>query len=183
MRSLFVTRTLLLFQTIPLVITGTLFIILTRSHRVDHRSQDRIRTCDLWKSWLVTAYHALTSELPDYIWGNLKVLPPLLSVVWVLGLGLKTPSVRKKTAVSGNLPNPSTSTFVTLTSQQCSQLGRVPKKTTLLIKGDRTQSSGPDTYRFAMLSPVRDTLSQYCRLWGQCAQYTIINREFRTSQS
>ena len=47
MRSLFVTRTLLLFQTIPLVITGTLFIFLTRSHRVDHRSQDRTRTCNI----------------------------------------------------------------------------------------------------------------------------------------
>jgi hypothetical protein len=43
MGALFVTRTPFL-QIVPLVITGTLSIFLTRSHRVAHRSQDRIRT-------------------------------------------------------------------------------------------------------------------------------------------
>jgi hypothetical protein len=39
----------------------------------------------------------------------------------------------------------------------------------LLTKKDSNPSPVPYFYRFTILSPIKDTLSQYCRPGGPCA--------------
>ena len=72
---------------------------------------------------VATTFHRNPTDLvPTWLCrGELKVLSPLLFLSFeFLFIGQETPSVRKKTAVYGNLPNLHSLNIVNLTSQQTS---------------------------------------------------------------